>query len=274
MKEEGSNQTKIGLIAGSGKFPVIFAWAAKKRGSPVVALAVEGETSPELEDCVAKIHWIGIKELGRALSILKDEGITKAIMAGHLSPTVLFENKITSDEEVKDILESAKDKRADSLLGVIAKRLKIAGIDLIDSTTYLSDLMAQKGTLTRRKPTQAQWEDVRFGASIAQKIAALDIGQTVVVKDKAILAIEAIEGTDEAIRRGGDLGRGDVVVVKVSKPQQDMRFDVPVVGPETVKSLREAKAAVLAIESKKTLVIDEEEVIKLADSLDISVVVI
>lgn len=265
---------RIGLIAGSGKFPLIFARAAKKQKGEVVAIAVRGETKPSLEGLVDRIYWVGLGELGKTIGIFKEEGITKAVMVGQVTPTLIFKDDITQDEEVKKLLESARDWRADSLLGEIAKRLKRAGITLINSTTYLSDLLPTKGIKTRRKPSKAQWDDIKFGRSIARKIAGLDIGQTVVVKEKAILAIEAIEGTDEAIKRGGALGNGEVVVVKVSKPKQDMRFDMPVVGPETVRSLIQAKASVLAIESEKTVLIDEQEVIKLADERGISIVVI
>jgi len=265
---------KIGLIAGSGKFPLIFSQYAKARGRNICAVAVKGETSKELEDLVDRVYWVEVGQLERLFKIFKDEGITRAIMAGKISPTLLLKDDLAVDEELKELLDHAKDKRADSLLGAVARRLKKAGIDLIDSTTYLSDLLPHEGILTQRQPSQAEWEDIRFGFDIARKIAGLDIGQTVVVKDKAILAIEAIEGTDEAIRRGGALGNGEVVVVKVSKPKQDMRFDIPVVGPETIRSLTQAKASCLAIEAQKTLLIDKEEVVRLADRSGISVAVI
>ncbi len=264
----------IGLIAGQGKFPILFAQAAKARGERIIAIAIREETSKQLEDFVDKIFWIGIGELKKLFKILEDEKIKQAVMAGKITKTLLFEQEVAKDIAAESLLEKVKDRKDDSLLGAVAEGFKEIGVTLLDSTTYLSHLLPSRGILTKIKPTSLQWEDISFGQNLAKKIAGLDIGQTVVVKEKTILAIEAIEGTDKAIKRGGKLGKGGVVVVKVSKPNQDMRFDIPVVGLKTIESLIRAKASVLAIESHKTLIIDRDKFIQKADNNKISVVVV
>lgn len=264
----------IGLIAGQGKFPILFAQAARAKGEKIIALAIKEETSRQLEAFVDKIFWIGVGELKKLFEILEGEKIKRAVMAGKITKTLLFEQGISIDTETETLLEEIKDRKNDSLLGAVAEGFRRIGVTLLDSTTYLSHLLPSPGVLTKTQPTSRQWEDVRFGQDLAKKIAGLDIGQTVVVKDKTILAIEAIEGTDEVIKRGGRLAKAGVVVVKVSKPQQDMRFDIPVVGLKTVESLVKAKAAVLAIEAHKTLIIDRDKFIQKADRNKLSVVVI
>ncbi len=264
----------IGLIAGQGKFPILFAQAAKAKGEKVIALAIKEETPRQLEAFVDKIFWIGVGELKKLFEILEGEKIKRAVMAGKITKTRLFEQGISIDSETKTLLKGVKDRKDDSLLGALAESFKRIGVTLLDSTTYLSHLLPSPGVLTKTQPTSQQWEDIRFGQKTAKTVAGLDIGQTVVVKEKAILAIEAIEGTDEAIKRGGRLGKAGVVVVKVSKPHQDMRFDIPVVGLKTVESLLKAKAAILAIEAHKTLIIDRDKFIQRADRNKLSVVVI
>jgi DUF1009 family protein len=264
----------VGLIAGSGRFPIIFADSAARSAVRVVAIGVKGTTSEELRSHVDKMHWIETGELGKLLVILKSEGIKHVVMAGKISATVLFDKKLRPDDELKSLLESLKDRKTDSLLGAVADRIAQYGIELLDSTTFLSEYLPQKGVLTQRKPSVTEVEDIEFGMAAAKQIAALDIGQTVVVKNKIILSVEAAEGTDEAIRRGAGLGNGNVVVVKVSKPAQDMRFDVPVVGIGTIRTLVEAGATVLSIESGKTLFMDKERSLDLCDSHGISVVVL
>jgi len=263
---------KIGLIAGNGQYPVLFAKAAKARGQEIVAIAVREETAPELEKYVSRIHWIGVGELKKFFEVLKEEKLRKVIMAGQIRPSQIFEKNVAKDERLQKFLSNVKDKRADSLLGGIAKLLGRMGIKLIDSTTFLKDHLVRRGVMTATSPTKNQLEDIRFGKQIAKRIGGLDIGQTVVVKDKAILAIEAIEGTDEAIKRGGGLGKGLSVVVKVSKPKQDMRFDIPLVGPKTIETLIASSCAVLAMESGKTLFLEQEECIKRANDHSISLV--
>lgn len=268
------NSDPIGLIAGHGKFPVLFARAAKAKGERVIAIAVQEETSKQLKHFVDKIFWIGIGELEKLHKIFETEGIKRAVMAGKITKTLLFEEGLSVDAGIASILKEVKDRKDDSLLGALAKSFKRAGVTLLDSTTYLSHLLPLRGTLTKTEPTPLEWEDVYFGRDLAKKVAGMDIGQTVVVKEKTILAVEAIEGTDEAIKRGGKLGKGEIVVVKVSKPRQDMRFDIPVVGLKTIESLIKTKARVLAIEAHKTLIIDKDRFIKKANDNKISVVVI
>ncbi len=261
---------RIGLIAGNGQFPVLFAKSALSCGREVVAIAVREETTPELEKYVHKIYWIGVGELKEFFRILKKERLKKVVMAGQIRPAHIFDENISMDGDLKRFLKKVKDKRAGSLLGEIAAILRKMGIRLLDSTTFLKEYLAPRGILTDLKPTPSQWQDIRFGASIARRLARLDIGQTVVVKDKAILAVEAIEGTDEAIKRGGALAGAAAVVVKVNKPRQDMRFDVPFVGPRTIDSLVAASCAVLAMQAAKTLLLEKDACLKIANENNIS----
>lgn len=264
---------KIGLIAGNGRFPLIFAQEAKKAGAEVVALAIKKETSPSLENLVDRVHWVDVGQLGDLIEICKKEGITRAVMAGQVRHTRLF-SQVKLDARAMALLAGVKDKKANSLLGAVADELSREGIELIDSSAYLSHLLPSPGILTRRKPTQKEWQDIEFGHKMAKEIAGLDIGQTVVVKDQAVLAVEGMEGTDLTIKRGGKLGKGDVIVVKVSKPQQDRRFDLPIVGERTVEVLKEAKAKVLAFSARSTILLDREKVVKKANQNGISLVAI
>lgn len=264
---------KIGLIAGNGKFPLIFAQEAKRVGAEVVALAIKKETSPSLENLVDRIHWVNVGQLGDLIEICKKEGITRAVMAGQVRHTHLF-SQVRLDARAMALLAGVKDKKANSLLGAVADELLREGIELIDSATYLSHLLPSPGILTRRKPTQNEWRDIEFGHKMAKEIAGLDIGQTVVVKDQTVLAVEGMDGTDRTIKRGGKLGRGDVVVVKVSKPQQDRRFDLPIVGERTVEVLKQAKAKVLAFSARSTILLNREKVVKSANQNGISLVAV
>jgi len=264
---------KIGLIAGNGKFPLIFAQEAKKAGAKVVALAIKEETSPKLKNLVDRIHWVNVGQLGDLIEICKKEGITRAVMAGQVRHSRLF-TQVKLDPRAMALLAGVKDKKANSLLGAVADELSREGIELIDSATYLSHLLPSPGILTRRKPTQKEWRDIEFGHKMAKEIAGLDIGQTVVVKDQSVLAVEGMDGTDFTIKRGGRLGRGDVVVVKVSKPQQDRRFDLPIIGERTVEVLKQAKAKVLAFSARSTILLNRKKVVKSANQNGISLVAI
>lgn len=264
---------KIGLIAGNGKFPLIFAQEAKKVGTEVVALAIKKETSPSLENLVDRIHWVNVGQLGDLIEICKKEGITRAVMAGQVRHTRLF-GQVRLDARAMALLAGVKDKKANSLLGAVADELLREGIELIDSATYLSHLLPSPGILTRRKPTQNEWRDIEFGHKMAKEIAGLDIGQTVVVKDQTVLAVEGMDGTDRTIKRGGKLGRGDVVVVKVSKPQQDRRFDLPIIGERTIEVLKQAKAKVLAFSARSTILLNREKVVKSANQNGVSLVAV
>ncbi len=264
---------KIGLIAGNGKFPLIFAQAARRAGRYIVAIAIKEEAEKELADLVDKIYWISVGQLKTLIEILKKEQVKKAIMAGQIRHELLFSG-IELDDEFKRLLLQLKDKKTDTILGAIAARIEQLGIEFIDSTTFIKDYLPEKGVLTKCKPATEQWEDIEFGWTIAKAIAGLDIGQSVVVKDKVVLSIEAIEGTDEAIRRGSLYCRGGAVVVKVSKPKQDMRFDIPSIGKKTVEILVKEKVAVLAFEAGKTLFLDRDCVVVEADKHGISIVAI
>lgn len=265
---------RVGLIAGEGKFPFLFAQAAKRRNISVIAFAFFKITNRELRRYVDEIFWLNVGELGELLNTLKQKGIKKAIMAGKIPKVALFNIHLKRDKEAEILLKKTKEKGDNSLLTNIARRLEEEGIELLNSTTFLSHLLPRTGVLSKRSPNASEWEDVHFGKEVAKKMGELDIGQSVVVKNKVILAVEAIEGTDAAILRGGRLGRQGAVVVKVSRPNQDMRFDIPTVGLRTMRFLIKAKAKVLAIEAKKTLVIDREKAIRLADKKGIAVVAV
>lgn len=265
---------KIGLIAGNRRFPILFSEAAKKKGCHIVAVAVKGDTSYQLRKYVDKIYWISLGEFRRLFKIFKDEGVTKIAMAGQISPHRLFTKEVNKDPELKELLEKIKDKRADTIFGAMAERLNASGFELIDSTAFIGHLLPRQGTLTHRPPNFTEWEDVYFGLALAKAIAYLDIGQAVAVKHKAIVAVEALEGTDNLIRRAGHIARGNFVLVKVSKPMQDTRFDIPVVGLNTIKNIIKAKGTCLAIEASKTIFIDKEESVALADKKGIAIVAV
>jgi DUF1009 family protein len=265
---------KIGLIAGNKKLPLLVSMAAKKQNYSVVAVAIKGDTSTRLNKLVDKIYWIGLNEFQRLFEIFRGEGISKVIMAGQISPRRLFSGEIEKNRELKDLLASIKDKKADTIFGAIADKLKEQGLELMDSQIFIEDFMPKKGTLTKCAPDFLMWEDIYFGLTLAKATGYLDIGQTVAVKSRAVVAVEALEGTDNLIKRSGKIARGGITVVKVSKPEQDMRFDIPVVGFNTIKSLIKANAACLAIEAGKTLFIDREESIKLADKKGIPIVAV
>lgn len=262
---------KIGLIAGNGKFPLLFAQAASRQGFEVVAIAIKRDTSPRIASLARRVYWLTLNEYASMFEIFKNEGIGKVIMAGQVNPKSLF-HKDVGDEALKSLLNGVKDKRPDTVFGAVADKLSEHSIDLIDSTWLLEDYLAGKGTLTQHEPDVKTWEDIRFGFEMAKRMAGLDIGQTLVVKNGAIVAVEAIEGTDAAIVRGGGLAAGGVVVIKVSKPSQDMRFDVPVVGPRTIKYMARTRARCLAIEAHKTLIIDKDLCVRMADKKKIAIV--
>ncbi|NQT90657.1 MAG: LpxI family protein [Candidatus Omnitrophica bacterium] len=268
------NVDRIALIAGSGKFPLFLANATKANGLQVVVIAVNSETDPAIEKLADKVYWLNLGEGAKLIETLQAEGIRYAMMAGKISKTTLFKEGLKLDEEAKKIMSRVIDRKDDTLLSAVASRLKDFDIELLDSTTFLKAMMPAKGLLTSRKPTAQEAEDVKFGFKIAKEMGRLDIGQSVVVKKKAVIAIEAIEGTDEAIKRAGSLIGKDTVVIKVSKPQQDMRFDVPVVGLTTIESLHEAGASVLAIEAGKVLVLEKDEVARAADRYGITIVAV
>jgi len=263
---------KIGLIAGNRKFPLIFAQSAREKNYQIIAIAIKGDTSRRLNKLVDKIYWLGLHEFERLLQIFKAEGVTKVVMAGQISPWRLFSNQVQKNPELKNLLDNIRDKKADTIFGSIAQRLSAAGLELVDSTLFMEDFIPQKGTLTKKEPDFTQWEDIYFGWDLAKAVACLDIGQAIAVKDKAVVAVEAFEGTDKLIRRSSRIVGAGISIIKVSKPKQDKRFDIPVVGLNTIKNLIKAKASCLAIEAGKTLFIDREASIRLADSKGIAIV--
>lgn len=262
---------KIGLIAGNGDFPLEFAKAAKRKGLSVVTVAHEGETLPELTQWSDKIVWIKVGQLGRLIKAFQEEGVRDVLMAGGITKTRLFSGA-RPDLRGAAFLARMLAKKDDSLLRGIAAELESEGITVRESTLYLDDLLAPAGVLSRRQPTAEEWKDIAFGWHLAKEIGRLDIGQTVVVKDQAVLAVEAIEGTDEAIRRGGRLCREGAIIVKICKPQQDLRFDLPATGLRTVETMQEVKAACLAIEAGKTIMMQREALIARADAAGMAIV--
>ncbi len=265
---------KVGVIAGNRRFPILFAQAAQAKGVSVVAVAIKGDTSPLLKKYVDNIYWLSLSEFSRLFDIFKEESVTKIVMAGQISPRRLFSKEVQEDPMLRALLDGIENKKADTIFGEISHRLEESGFKVIDSTTYMDAYLPDKGTLTEREPTFKEWEDIYFGFDLAKEIGLLDIGQTVAVKHKSVVAVEALEGTDNLIRRAGWISRGGFTMVKVSKPKQDMRFDVPVVGLNTIRSLRAAKASCLAIEAKKTLFIDREASVKLAQKAGIAIVAV
>jgi hypothetical protein len=263
----------IGLIAGNGQFPLLFAQTVKKQGRSIVAVAHDGQTLSELNQYVDKILWIKVGQLSKLINFFHDHEVKEVVLAGGINKSMMF-TQFRPDFKALLLLSKLRDKNDDTLLRSFAHEMEKEGFIVVNSTVYLSSLSPQAGCLTRRSPTDEELKDIEFGWKIAKGIGEMDIGQCVVVKNQTVLAVEAIEGTDETIRRGGGLAadKGGVVVVKVSKPKQDLRFDAPAIGPQTIKTLKEAGATVLAIEAGKTIILDQEEMIKLADKENIVVI--
>ena len=263
----------IGIIAGNGGLPELLLKEAKKAGYRVVLCAVEGEAEKELTRFADAVEWIRVGQLGRLVRFFKREGVRKTMMSGKIRKTNLFRGEVRPDLEMIKVLANVRDHSDDSLLGGIAKYLDGQEMPLLSSTTFLSEeALPKRGVLTKRKPSKAECRDIEFGWKLAKAMGRLDIGQTVVVKHQAVLAVEAIEGTDEAILRGGELGAGGVTVVKVSKPNQDFRFDVPTVGMTTLDAMIQARAHVLAIEARRTILLDRDRFVQKANANKIAVI--
>ena len=265
---------RIGLVAGEGKAPIVFAKAAKKKGDEVVAFGVRGLTSEELETLVDKMHWIEWGQLQKAFFLLMMERIKKIILLGKVRKPLILQNSAKLDEEAQNLLKISKDKNDYSLLKAVENMLSKIGVGLIDVTTYFDAYMPSRGILTERAPTASEERDIDVGIKIARELARMDIGQTVCIKDGCAIAVEGAEGTDETIKRSGELSGGRFTVVKMARPDQDMRFDVPIVGLETMNVLVQAKGSVLALEEKRTILIDRDEVIPLANKSGISIVIV
>lgn len=261
----------IGIIAGNGVFPIQILEKAKQKEYRVVVAGILSEAAATLELKADAFEWIKIGQLKKLKDFFKKNHVTNAVMAGKIEKVRLFQGNVQPDFEMVKVLMKLKDYKDDSLLGGIADYLESQEIHLLDSTTFIKDEMPGKGVLGKIQPSKEILDDISFGFTMAKSIAGLDIGQTVVVKKKAVMAVEAIEGTDLAIQRGAQLGREGVVVVKVSKPNQDMRFDVPAIGLETMRHLIRVKASAIAFEADKTIFFDRDQVLKEADENKIAV---
>jgi hypothetical protein len=266
----------LGLIAGNGRFPFLVLDAARGAGHRVTVIAIREEAFPELEAAAARppaaaVHRVSLGQLGTCISILKRAGVEQAIMAGQVRHTKLFSD-IVPDMTLLGVLMRLKSRNTDALISGVADVLRDRGITLIDSTTFLQPLLARPGSLTPRSPDEREQADLVFGYRVADAVAALDIGQTIAVKSAAVVAVEAMEGTDAVIARAGQLAGSGVSVIKVAKPQQDMRFDVPVVGVTTIEAMAAARATVLSVDAGRTLIIDGEAVVRAAEAAGIAIV--
>ena len=267
---------KLGLIAGNGRFPLLVLDAARGAGHDVTVVAIKEEALPAIAEAaarapVAAVHWVSLGQLGKCISALKGAGVSQAVMAGQVKHTKLFAG-IVPDMTLLGVLMRLKARNTDALISGVADALRDHGIDLLDSTAFLTPLLAGEGVLTARAPTDDERVDLEFGYRMADALASLDVGQTVVVKSAAVVAVEAMEGTDAVIARAGQLeGRG-VRIIKVAKPNQDMRFDVPVVGVSTIEAMKAAGADALSVDAGKTLMIDGDAIVKVADAAGIAIV--
>ncbi len=261
----------VGLVAGGGQFPILIARAVKARGRKVIAVAHKGETSDALTKEVDSIEWIHLGQLGRLIAILKTAGAKEAVFAGTITKKRIFWD-VRPDLRALGLWKELKNRLDDGILRAVAGELEKEGVTLLPTTDFLSDNMMPEGILTDAKPTEEQLEDIAFGLELAKEIGRLDIGQCIVVKDKAVLAVEAIEGTDETILRAGKLSGEGTVVIKICKPNQDTRFDLPSIGLKTIKTMVEAKAAVLAVEAHKAMFFDMDKAITMADQANIVII--
>ena len=263
---------KIGLIAGVGRLPVEFARAARGMGVHVIGIGVLPEVDPELAQMAHTFEYINIAKLDRIFKAFKREQVTEITLLGKINKELIYAHRELPDLRVLKIFSRLKNFNDDTLTLALVEELASAGITVLDQTELLQPLMPQAGVLTKRQPTEAELADMRFGLDMARKIGGLDIGQTVVVKNRAIMAVEAIEGTDACIRRGGQLGRGGVTVAKSAKPKQDMRFDVPGIGPDTIESMAAAGAVALVFEAGRTLVVEKEVLLEKANQHGMTIV--
>jgi DUF1009 family protein len=262
---------RYGLIAGNGKFPFLILEAARSQNIDMVVAAIQEEAFPEIARATKTLHWVGLGQLSKLIKIFHQEQVTRVIMAGQVKHKQIF-SSIVPDMKLLKLLTRLTSRNTDSLIGAVAQVLEEEGIHLLDSTLFLRPLLPDPGILTLRPPSEAERKDIEYGRHIAQEIARLDLGQTIVVREQACVAVEAMEGTDAVIRRAAEIsGKKPLTVVKVSKPNQDMRFDVPVIGLPTIQLMADMNATALAIDALKTLVIDREKAIDLANHFHISI---
>ena len=263
---------RYALIAGNGQFPLLVLREARRQNVDMVVLALREETDPAIEQLGAAVHWLSLGELQKALALLRQEAVRKAVLAGQVKHNRIFSD-IPADPALAQLLALLPQKNTDSLLGAIARALEMLGIEVVDSTLFVRPFLAEPGPFTARQRDAEEAADIAYGREIARAMARLDLGQTVVVSQRACVAIEAMEGTDAAIARAGELVNGRrLVVVKVSKPQQDMRFDVPVVGLTTLEAMKHAHATALVLDARRTLIFDREDFIRRADQYQIAVI--
>jgi hypothetical protein len=267
---------KLGLIAGNGRFPFLVLDAARAMGHDVVVIAIKEEASKEIEEAAARspradLHWVSIGQLGTFLQILKDNHITQAVMAGQVKHIKIF-GGFVPDLTAMSLMGRLKGMNTDALIGAVADLMRERGVELVNSATFLDPMLAREGQLSDREPTEAERKDLEFGYRMADAIAGLDIGQTIAVKHQAVVAVEAMEGTDETIARAGHLAGDGVTIIKVAKPNQDMRFDVPIVGLATIQAMRIAGARVLSIDAGQTLIFDRDAFLTSANEAGIVVV--
>jgi len=266
---------KVGLLAGSGLFPICFAKAARRHGVYVVAVAIKGEASPELAEHVDEIHWTGLARLGTWIRLFKRAGVQHAVMCGAIEKARMYPNPAALLPDVRSArlwFEKLRSRQDHSVLGAVAEELEREGIKVESSVLYCPELLAPRGSLGGRPLSEREWEDVRFGWPIAKQIAALQVGQTIVVKDRAVVAVEGMDGTDATLRRGGGIARGGAVAIKLAREGHDQRFDIPCVGPATVDVLREAGVCALAIEAGRTIALEREQMAERARKAKVAIV--
>jgi UDP-2,3-diacylglucosamine hydrolase len=271
MLDTTTSPSGWGLIAGNGRFPMLVLEGARNQGIEMAVIALKEEASSELASSAKRLHWVSLGELSKAIDLMHQEGVTQAVMAGQVKHSKIF-SSIRPDWKLAKLLFSLPRKNTDALIGAIARVLEDEGIRLVDSTMFLKPLLPEVGVLTRRAPDQREAADIQYGLSVARQIAAMDIGQTVVISDRACVAVEAMEGTDETVNRAARIANGKpLVVVKVSKPGQDMRFDVPVIGLPTIEHMKSAGATALALDAGRTLLFDRVQLIAQADASGIAI---
>ena len=266
-------EKRIGVIAGAGDLPIFFAEKAKEKGTKVIGFAIEEMASPEFDAACDRAHRLSIGQIKKFILLLFTERIKKIVMLGKVDKSIIY-RYVKKDGKAKEMLKKAEDKSDYTLLGKLTSELKKIGVEVIDGVEYLKDFLPPKGILTKNKPSKTELEDIEFGVKKAKEVARLDVGQTIVVKNKSIVSVEAMEGTDSTIERAAKICGEGFSVVKVARPMQDMRWDVPVVGVDTIKIIAKNKGSVLAMEEKKMFLVDKEACVELANSKGISIIVL
>jgi hypothetical protein len=272
MTPAPNSAPRYAIVAGNGSFPFLVLDAARDQGIDPLVVAIQEEASPELSQKASEVYWLSLGEVSKLLDLLSAQRVERVVLAGQVKHVQLF-SSIKPDGLLRRVLGGLHRRNTDALIGAFVRMLEARGIQVVDSTLFLKPLLPEAGILTRRPPDAAEQADIAYGRAIAKQIAGLDIGQTIVVADRACVAVEAMEGTDATIERAASLSNGRrLVVVKVSKPHQDMRFDVPVVGPETIQVMRRANASALAVDAGKTLLFERQRLLQEADEAGIAIV--